>query len=63
MITRIKTFTDIIAIWTTQIIGWTISLNDLVIVASLVREILGILAFGAGLFYTIWKFRKERKKK
>jgi len=62
MITRIKSFTDVIAIWTGQAMVWAFSTTDLIEMVSLAKEIAGLLMFIAGLWYTIWKFRKEKKK-
>ncbi len=63
--TRLKSFGDIIAIWTTQGVGWVLgfALNDLIEIAVLIKEVFAIIAFGVGIWYTIHRLRKSRKEK
>ena len=63
--TRIKSFADLIAVWSTNLIGWILgfAMHDLIEVAVLIKEISAIVAFGVGIWYTIHRLRKSRKEK
>ena len=60
-----KTSFDIIALWSTQFIGWVVGfgMRDLIEVATLIKEIFAIAAFAAAIWYTIYRVRKDKKKK
>jgi len=61
--TRLKSFVDLIAGWSTYAIVWILDLamNDLIEIATLVKEIAATLAFIAGIWYTIHRLRKGKK--
>ena len=66
--TRIKSFQDLIAVWSTNVIGWIFgwAMNDFIEVATLIKEIAAAIAFGFGIYIsilTIRKFRKDKREK
>jgi len=63
--TRIKSFTDLIVLWSTNAIGWILgfAMNDLIEIATLIKEVSATLAFIATIIYTIHRFRKDRREK
>ena len=62
IMTRIKSFADLIAVWSTNLIGWILgfAMHDLIEVAMFIKEIFDIIAFGVGICYTIHRFRKDK---
>ncbi len=63
--TRIKSFADLIVVWTTNLMGWVLgfAMHDLIEVATLIKEVSATLAFIATIIYTIYRFRKERRER
>ena len=63
--TRIKSFADLIAVWSTNLMGWILgfAMHDLIEVATLIKEVTATLAFIATIIYTIYRFRKEKRER
>ena len=63
--TKIKSFADLIAVWSTNLVGWILgfAMHDLIEVASLIKEIFAILAFTATIIYTIHRLLKDRRER
>lgn len=63
--TRIKSFADLIALWTINTTGaiFGYAMHDLIEVAVLIKEIFAIAAFGVGIWYTIYRLRKDRNER
>ena len=61
--TRLKSFADVIAVWTTNLIGWILgfAMHDLVEIATLAKELTATAAFIATIIYTIHRLRKDKK--
>ena len=60
--TRIKSFADLIALWSTNAVGsiFAIAMHDLIDIATLVSKLIGIVAFAVSIWYTIHRLRKEK---
>ena len=63
--TRIKSFTDVIAMWSTNLVGWVLgfAIHDLIHIATLIKELTATAAFIATIIYTIYRFRKEKRER
>ena len=63
--TRIKSFADLIAVWSTNAVGtiFAVAMHDLIDIATLVSKIVGIIAFGVSIWYTIHRLRKDKREK
>ncbi len=63
--TRIKSFADLIAVWSTNLVGWILgfAMHDLIEMATLIKEISATAAFIATVIYTIHRVRKEKRER
>ena len=63
--TRVKSFADVIAVWSTNLVGWILgfAMHDLIEVAMFVKEIFAIIAFGVGIWYTIYRLRRDKRER
>ena len=61
--TRVKSFADLIAVWSTNLVGWILgfAMNDLIEIATLLKEVTATVAFIATIIYTIHRFRKDKR--
>ncbi len=63
--TRIKSFADLIAVWSTNLVGWILgfAMHDLIEIATLIKEVSATAAFIATIIYTIHRIRKNKREK
>ncbi len=63
--TRIKSFADLIAVWSTNAVGtiFAVAMHDLIDIATLVSKLVGIIAFAVSIWYTIHRLRKDKREK
>ena len=63
--TRIKSFADLIAVWSTNLVGWILgfAMHDLIETAMFIKEIFAILAFIVGIWYTIHRLRRDKRER
>ena len=63
--TRIKSFADLIAVWSTNLIGWILgfAMHDLIQMATLIKEVSATAAFIATIAYTIHRVRKDKRER
>ena len=63
--TRLKSFADLIAVWSTNLVGWILgfAMHDLIEIATLLKETTATVAFIATIIYTIHRFRKDKREK
>ena len=63
--TRLKSFADLIAVWSTNLVGWILgfAMHDLIETAMFIKEIFAIIAFGVGIWYTIHRLRKDKRER
>ena len=65
VLTRIKSFADLIVMWSTNLMGWILgfAMHDLIEIATLIKEISATAAFIATIIYTIHRIRKNKREK
>ncbi len=65
IMTRIKSFADVIVMWSTNLMGWILgfAMHDLIEIATLIKEVSATAAFIATIAYTIHRIRKEKRER
>ncbi len=63
--TWIKSFADVIVMWSINLVGWILgfAMNDLIEIATLIKEVSATAAFIATIIYTIHRIRKNKREK
>ena len=60
-----KTFANIVPVWIAYAISWILNLSIAQIIDSIVviKELVALIGFALAAGYTIWKWRREMKKR